>query len=63
VVGLAWGLRLPGLGDAPPGFVSFVALPWTVSNRRLKEEVGFRFRLDGRATLEAYASARRTRRE
>ena len=61
VVAAAWTLRLPGLGDAPPEFVRFVALPWTVSNRRLKEEVGFRFRLDGRATLEAYASARERR--
>ncbi len=62
IVAVAWHLRLPGLGDAPPGFMSFVTHPWTVSNRRLKEEVGFRFRLDGRGTLDAYASGRRPRR-
>lgn len=62
VAWLAWTLGLRSVSEAPPGFVWFVALPWLVSNRRLKEEVGFRFRHDCAGTLEAYLAARPPRR-
>ncbi len=53
-----WHLRLHGLNESPPGFVDFLKHPWLMSNRRLKEEVGFRFRYDAEATLETYLAAR-----
>lgn len=55
---VAWRLGLASVTEAPPGFVWFVALPWLASNRRLKEEVGFRFRYDCAGTLDTYLQAR-----
>ncbi len=43
-----------GLGEAPANFAYFVAYPWRLSNRRLKDEVGYRPRYDARQTFEAY---------
>ncbi len=59
---IAWKLGLTRIAEAPPGFVWFVAYPWLVSNRRLKDELGFQFRYDCRATLDAYLAARPPRR-
>lgn len=54
----AWKLGARSLAEAPPGFVWFVACPWLVSNRRLKDELGFRFRYDCPQTLDAYLASR-----
>jgi len=35
-----------------------VKYPWLVSNRRLKEDVGFRFRFTSEQTLDAYRLSR-----
>jgi UDP-glucose 4-epimerase len=59
---LAWKLRLTFIAEAPPDFVWFISYPWLISNRRLKEELGFRFRYDCAATLDAYVMARNKRR-
>jgi UDP-glucose 4-epimerase len=48
--------------EAPAGFVYFIAYPWLVSNRRLKEELGFRFRHTSEGTLDAFLAAHRARR-
>ena len=55
----AWRLRLSWLTEAPPDFVYFIAYPYLVSNRRLKEEVGFRFRHTCDETMDAYVAARK----
>jgi len=55
---VGWKAGWNAVTEAPPGFVWFVAFPWMVSSRRLKEEVGFRFRHDCEATLAAYLAAR-----
>lgn len=40
-MGLAWALRRM---DAPAGVVPFIAYPWAMDNRKIKEEWGFRFK-------------------
>ncbi len=59
---VAWELRLTFIAEAPPDFVWFISYPWLLSNRRLKEELGFRFRYDCAATLDAYVAAQKQRR-
>lgn len=61
LMGLAWRRGWRGLAEAPPEFLHFLAWPCLVSNRRLKQEVGFRFAHDALGTLEAYRAARRAR--
>lgn len=58
VAGLAWRMRWDPLFAAPPGFVYFASNPWVISNRRLREEVGFRFRFTTEQVLEQYIAAR-----
>ena len=58
LVGLAWRRGWSWLAEAPPEFVAFLAYPWLLSNRRIKEELGFRFRYTAEETLEAYLAAR-----
>ena len=55
----AWERRWAKIAEAPPEFVYFVVYPWLVSNRRLKEELGFRFRHTMEETLEAFLTSRR----
>ncbi len=55
---LAWRLNLRQLAEAPATFLYFAAYPWLVSNRRLKEELGFTFRYGSRETLESYLATR-----
>lgn len=62
LAGFLWRRNL-GLVEAPAGFVYFVAYPWLVSNRRLKEELGFRFRHSTSETLDAFLHARRATRK
>lgn len=59
VSGLAWWLNVRQIIEAPASFLYFVAHPWLVSNRRLKDELGFEFRYGSRETLESYLAARR----
>lgn len=59
LAGLAWRRGWTSLTEAPPGYLYFVKYPWCVSNRRLKQEVDFRFRFTAAGTLEAYQAARR----
>jgi UDP-glucose 4-epimerase len=59
IASFAWRRKLTQLVEAPPGFVYFIACPWLVSNRRVREEVGYRFRYTTRGTLDAYLEARR----
>jgi UDP-glucose 4-epimerase len=60
LVASAWRAGWTSVSEAPPGYLDFIRYPWCVSNRRLKEEVGFRFRFTAEETLEAYRAARRT---
>ncbi len=55
---LAWRLGLRQVAEAPATFLYFAAYPWLVSNRRLKEELGFTFRYSSRETLESYLATR-----
>ncbi|GIW73146.1 MAG: NAD-dependent epimerase [Planctomycetota bacterium] len=55
----AWWLDLKALVEAPGDFVWFVAYPWLLSNRRLKEELGFQFRYTTREVLKSYLRAHR----
>ncbi len=55
---LAWRLNLRQVAEAPAPFLYFAAYPWLVSNRRLKEELGFSFRYGSRETLESYLASR-----
>ena len=55
---LAWRLNLKQLAEAPATFLYFAAYPWLVSNRRLKDELGFTFRYSSRETLESYLATR-----
>ena len=59
LVGLAWRRGWTWLAEAPPEFVPFLAYPWLLSNRRIKEELGFRFRYTAQQTLETYLASRR----
>ena len=56
--GLAWRAGWTRLTESPPGNLYFVKYPWLVSNRRLKEDVGFRFRFTSEQTLDAYRLSR-----
>ncbi len=55
---LAWRLGLRSVAEAPATFLYFAAYPWLVSNRRLREELGFTFRYGSRETLESYLASR-----
>ncbi len=55
---LAWRLNLRAVAEAPATFLYFAAYPWLVSNRRLKEELGFSFEYGSRETLESYLASR-----
>ncbi len=56
---LAWSLNLKAIAEAPARFLYFAAYPWLVSNRRLKEELGFEPRYGSRQTLESYLARKR----
>ena len=55
----AWKRDLRQIVEAPAEFVYFITYPWLVSNRRLKEELGFQFRFSPRETLEQFLAAKR----
>jgi len=57
----AWRLDLTKVTEAPPGFLYFVAYPWLVSNRKLKEVVGYKPRYTTEEVLESFLLARRAR--
>ena len=57
IVALGWRLRIRALAEAPPGYLYFVRYPWLLSNRRLKDEVGFSFRYTAEQTFDAYRAA------
>ncbi len=61
VASAAWRRGWTRVTEAPPEFVYFVRYPWLVSNRRIREELGFRFRYDTSATLAAFLAARRAK--
>jgi UDP-glucose 4-epimerase len=58
LAGGAWRLGLTSLVEAPAGFIWFVTYPWLVSNRRMKDELGFAFRHSTCDVLESFKSAR-----
>jgi UDP-glucose 4-epimerase len=58
LVAASWRAGWTSVSEAPPGYVDFIKYPWSVSNRRLKEEVGFRFRYTAEETFESYRAAR-----
>jgi UDP-glucose 4-epimerase len=58
VAGVAWRRDITSLVEAPPDFVMFVSYPWLVSNRRIEEQVGFRFRYTTEETLAAFLASR-----
>ena len=60
---LAWRLNLKQLAEAPAPFLYFAAHSWLLSNRRMKEELGFEFRYGSRETLESYLATRPQRRQ
>jgi len=55
---LAWRRRWTRLVEAPPEFLHFLRWPCLGSNRRITEELGFRFRFSAWQTLESYLAAR-----
>lgn len=57
----SWERGWTSLGEVPPEFLWFVVHPWLASSRRLKEEVGFRFRYTAEQVLDAMVAASRTR--
>lgn len=57
-MGLAWALRRM---DAPPGVIPFIAYPWTLDNRRIKEEWGFEFRYTSEEAFQKLVEAERGR--
>ena len=59
VSSLAWMLNIRQIIEAPASFLYFVTYPWLLSNRRMRDELGFEFRHGSRETLESYLSARR----
>lgn len=61
IVDLAWQRGWTQIAEAPPGFVYFVTHPWVISNRRIKDELGFRFRYTTQETLDAFLEAKRRR--
>jgi len=58
VAAVAWRRGWTELTEAPPEFISFIAYPWLLSNRRVKEEVGYTFRYTASETLNAYLDCR-----
>jgi UDP-glucose 4-epimerase len=61
VADLAWKRGWTQVTEAPAGFVYFIAHPWLVSNRRLRDELGFTFKYTAADTLDAFLAARRGR--
>lgn len=59
IAGTAWTRGWSRIIEAPPEFVYFITYSWRVSNRRLKEELGFRFGYSAEETLDAFVAARR----
>lgn len=57
IVKTAWKRGWEQVTEAPAEFLDFIFLPWLISNRRLKEEVGFQFRYSSEETLEAFLAA------
>lgn len=58
IAGTAWARGWTELTEAPPEFLDFIAYPWLLSNRRVKEEVGYSFRYTAAETLTAYLDSR-----
>ena len=59
VARVAWRLKLRQVIEAPAPFLYYLAYPWLVENRRIKDELGFEFRHGSRETLETFLAARR----
>lgn len=59
ITAAAWTLRLHALTEAPPGMLEFIRYRWCIANEKLR--LGFEYRHDARATLEAFAAARKNR--
>ena len=57
IVDVAWKKGWTQVTEAPADFLYFIFYPWLVSNRRLKEEVGFRFRYTAEETVEAFLAS------
>jgi UDP-glucose 4-epimerase len=57
--GVAWRRGWVKVAEAPPDFIFFAAFPWLVSNRRLKEEVGYKLKHDAEQTLATFLAAKR----
>lgn len=58
IIKTAWEHGWEKMTEAPPEFLDFVVHPWLLSNRRLKEEVGFQPRYSTEQTLEAFLASR-----
>ncbi len=52
-----WDKGWSQVTEAPPEFLNFIIYPWLVSNRRLKEEVGFTFSHTAEDTLASFIKA------
>ncbi len=62
LAGLAWKLDLRQVIESPAPFLNYLAYPWLVDNRKIKEELGLEFRYGSRETLESFLAARRSAR-
>jgi UDP-glucose 4-epimerase len=58
LAGMGWRRQWTKVTESPPDFVMFVAHPWLVSNRRLKEELGFHFRYTPEEVLQQFKDAK-----
>lgn len=55
---LAWVIRRM---DAPAGVLPFIVYPWTLDNRKIKEEWGFQFRYTGEEAFRKLVEAQQAR--
>jgi hypothetical protein len=59
MAGIFWRFGFKRFGEAPAGWLPFVAYPWVVSNYKIKAEAMFSFRYDSAETLKSFLDARR----
>ncbi len=59
LAGVAWKLDLRQVIESPAPFLNYLAYPWLVDNRKIKQELGFEFRYRSQETLESFLAARR----
>lgn len=55
---LNWKLRIPFM-KVPPSFLDFIRYEWVLDSRRLREELGYKFRYSSRETVEILLRAKK----